>query len=173
MIHAPRRSPGGFTLIELLIVVGIIAIIGAIAIPVLLRSRVSANESATLSDIRTVLTAEAAYHSANGGAYGSITCLSAASTCIPNYQGPNFLDANMSTITMVKSGYTRVFVAGTSVAPNSSIGTSSMADFTYQAVPVAPGQTGVRGFAGDSSGRVCATPNGAVPVMTSCTSVSQ
>jgi type IV pilus assembly protein PilA len=57
----------GFTLIELLIVVAIIAILAAVAIPGLLRSRVSANESATIGDVRAILSAQAAYHSTNGG----------------------------------------------------------------------------------------------------------
>ena len=57
----------GFSLIELLIVVAIIGIIAAIAIPNLLASRRAANEAAAVSAIRTLTTAEEAYHATYGG----------------------------------------------------------------------------------------------------------
>ena len=157
----------GFTLIELLIVVAIIGIIAAIAIPSLLRARISANEAATVGDIRTVLSSQAAYHSANGGFYeGSLTCLNSPFTgCMPSYpiNSPTFLDSQLSSL-QTKSGYGRSFAGGT--AP-SSINTAihsgtSVTSYVYWATPISGGQTGVRGFAGDSSGALCFSSDGSV-----------
>ena len=55
------RKPDGFSLIELLIVVAIILIIAAIAIPNLLRARIAANEASAVSSMRTIVSAEATY----------------------------------------------------------------------------------------------------------------
>ena len=65
----------GFSLLELLIVVAIILIIATIAIPSLLRSRQSAQESAAVAQLRTINTAEVTYLSSNQGAFGSIADL--------------------------------------------------------------------------------------------------
>jgi len=66
------KSNRGFSLLELLIVVAIILIIATIAIPSLLRSRQSAQESSAVAQIRTINTAEVTYLSSNGGSYGSL-----------------------------------------------------------------------------------------------------
>jgi prepilin-type N-terminal cleavage/methylation domain-containing protein len=157
----------GFTLIELLIVVAIIGIIAAIAIPSLLRARVSANEAAALADTRTVISAQATYYASNGNAYdGNLWCLADPGACIPAYPptGPIFLDSMLAS-RLPKLGYARSFSPGPPPVPIDPALNSptSVTAYVYTATPLLVGQSGVRGFAGDASGLICMSPNGNPP----------
>jgi type IV pilus assembly protein PilA len=138
----------GFSLIELLIVTTIILVIAAVAIPNLMRSRMSANEASAVASVRTLITAEIVYSSTyTVGFSANLLSLGDGGTpanCIPPAapaaNSACLIDANLGSGT--KSGYVFTYVAAGGSGTNST--------FTLNADPVSPG-AGQRHFYTDAS----------------------
>jgi len=131
------RKQKGFSLIELLIVVAIILIIAAIAIPNLLRARIAANESSAVASVRTINTAQISYNSSypTVGFAATLGALSGTSCSPPASTGACLIDTQLSSGT--KSGYT--FVLG-------NVTGTPAETYSIVASPAVASQTGVRYF---------------------------
>ncbi len=128
-----KRSSLGFSLIELLIVVAIILIIAAIAIPNFMHARMAANEATAVSSIHAVNTSEIAYSSANPTIGYSV------SLAILGPAGAGYLDTALAGGS--KSGYSFTYVQGTIDVPSDA--------YTLNADPITRGVTGQRSFYSD------------------------
>lgn len=141
------RKQKGFSLIELLLVVAVILIIAAIAVPNLQRARIAANEASAVSSIRTINTAEVLYntsyptvgYSANLDNLGGTSCNSPSSTsaCL--------IEATLAAGT--KSGYTFTYtVGGNNPQSGQFTGGNPATSFQLMGDPLVQNQTGVRHF---------------------------
>jgi prepilin-type N-terminal cleavage/methylation domain-containing protein len=148
----------GFSLIELLIVVAIIGIIAAIAIPNLLASRRAANESSSIATMRVVFSAEATYQSTKGaGAYGTLDELNTEGLIDSVVKGA--VDSAHA-----KSGY--IYALTTPIA------TATGAAFDASSTPTSAtgiGATGTRSFAVNETGVLYTLAGGTAPAFSATT----
>ena len=144
-----KNKQKGFSLIELLIVVAIILIIAAIAIPNLLRSRMAANEASAVGSMRTLNTAEVTYSTTYGIGYAaSIAALGPAATA--SSTSADLIDSVLAASS--KSGYSFAYSAG-------SASTGTRTDYTITATPLSA-STGSRTFFTNQSGVIRADATG-------------
>ena len=147
------RKQKGFSLIELLIVVAIILIIAAIAIPNLLRARMAANESSAVASIRTINTAMVTYNSTypTVGFAGSLAVLGGVAPCTPTSTTACLIDSVLAA--GVKSGYNFAAAPGVVAAPQTT--------YYATAIPITLNQTGTRSFCAFEDAVVRVQPTGA------------
>lgn len=144
-----RSKQTGFSLIELLVVVSVILIVAAIAIPNLLRSRMAANEASAVASLRSINTSQIVYQSSYGpGFAGTLAALSdggAPANCAPPTPpaatSACLIDSALASGT--KSGYTFTY------APTA--GGGPITTYTVNADPISAGSAGPRHFFGDQT----------------------
>jgi type IV pilus assembly protein PilA len=146
----------GFSLIELLIVVAVILVIAAIAIPNFLRSRIAANEASAVNSVKNINTAQIAYAASypNVGYADNLSKLGPATP--PTQNRADLLDSVLGCAAQPcqKAGYSFTIVDVT--------GAPAVTNFRVTAVPITRGTTGERGFCSNQLSEMTVDPAGGV-----------
>lgn len=152
-MNARRQSRRGFSLIELLIVVTIILIIAAIAIPSLMRSKIQANETSAVGSLKAINESVLLYANTYGGFPHALKDLGpGAGGTAPTSTSADLIDSILAS--GVKAGYRFAY------APGSTDPSGNVLSYTVTATPVVPGTSGQRAFFTDQSGTTRSTTSG-------------
>jgi type IV pilus assembly protein PilA len=150
-----RPSTGGFSVVEILVVVMIILVIAAIAIPNMLQARMRANEAAAVASMNTIHTAEVVYANAypEVGYSGNLADLGThGSSCETTSKTNSCIIMDEALTSGLKGGYTFDLVGD---------GNHPDANYTLTATPASAGSTGRCSYTSNESGQIAATPTGA------------
>ena len=145
-----RHKERGFSLIELLVVVAVILIIAAIAIPNFMRSKMRANEASAVSSLRSITTAEVIYSTSYNIGYSASLSALGGSGSVVNQNSAGLIDSVLSAGS--KSGYTLTYAA------TSSDSNGNILTYTANADPVLPGTTGDTHFYVDQTSIIRSNP---------------
>jgi len=155
----------GFSLVELLIVVAIILIIAAIAIPNMLQSKLAANEASAVSSLRTITSMTVVYNETYSNGYSpDLPTLGGPPTGTPSCNQAQMLDPVLSSSPFQKSGYQFAYTGtqGTVTSP-SGCGTPGFNGFLATAAPITESITGIRSFCSTEPGEINVDNTGNTP----------